>query len=72
VRTDGDVRADFHGPAFVVEESETVTTAGCLEGARIADQADSVGGQPPGQGVDVGGGRGPERDQVDPLVGGLP
>ena len=68
---DRDVGADLDGAALVVEEPEPVAAAGGLQGAGLADQLHAVGGQPGGQGVDVGGGGGAEGDQVDPLVGGL-
>jgi hypothetical protein len=71
VVADGDAGADLDGPALVVEEPESVAATGGLQGAGFADQPDAVGGEPGREGVDIGGGRGTERDQVDPLVRGL-
>ena len=68
---DGDVGADLDGAALVVEEPEAVAAAGGLQRAGLGDEPDAVGGQAAGQRVDVGGVRGTERDQVDPLVGRL-
>jgi hypothetical protein len=71
VLPDGDVGGDLDGAALVVEEPEAVAAAGGLQCAGFADQLDPVGGEPAGEGLDVGGGGSAERDEVDPLLGGL-
>ncbi len=72
VAADGDVGADLDASAFVVEEPEAVAAAGGVQGGGVAEQLHAVGGQLRGQFVDVAGVGGAERDQVDPLLVGLP
>ena len=69
---DGDVGADLDASAFVVEEPETVSAAWGVQGGRVAEQLHAVSGQLRGQFVDVAGVSRAERDQVDPLLVGLP
>jgi hypothetical protein len=66
----GHVGGDLDGASLDVEEPEAVSTAGRLEGVGLADQLDSVGGQPGGEGVDAGAVGCAEGDEIEPLLRG--
>jgi hypothetical protein len=72
VGADAHVGGHLDRTSLVVEEAEAVAAAGCLQGPGFADDPDAGAAQPCGEGVDIGGGGGAERDEVDPLVGRLP